>query len=140
MKKTAFIFFFLVTVVVVSGCSSKQDRVRNIDYSGYANEYHDEELDYDDGYSWAEDNDIDNFDDCQYEFGTSDEEDGCNDYVKDNHTGYDTFYGYDCTEDCSGHEAGYSWAEDNDIDDTYDCDGNSQSFIEGCEAYVEENY
>lgn len=64
---------------------------------------------------------------------------GCN-YVKDNYTGYDTFYGYECTEDCSGHEAGYSWAEENNIDDTYDCDGYSQSFIEGCEAYVDENY
>lgn len=45
----------------------------------------------------------------------------------------------DCTEDCSGHDAGYEWAEENDIDDTSDCDGNSNSFNEGCEAYVEEN-
>ena len=51
-----------------------------------------------------------------------------------------TFHGYDCTVDCSGHEAGYEWAEDNDINDVYDCDGNSDSFNEGCEAYVEENY
>ena len=50
------------------------------------------------------------------------------------------FHGYPCTEDCSGHEAGYEWAEENDIDDTYDCDSNSSSFTEGCEAYVEENY
>jgi hypothetical protein len=49
-----------------------------------------------------------------------------------------TFHGYDCTEDCSGHEAGYEWAELHDIDDPDDCGGNSQSFIEGCQAYAEE--
>jgi hypothetical protein len=46
----------------------------------------------------------------------------------------------DCTIDCSGHEAGYAWAEEKGIDDAADCGGNSQSFIEGCEAYVEDNY
>lgn len=51
----------------------------------------------------------------------------------------DTFHGYECTEDCSGHEAGYVWAEENDISDPNDCDGNSKSFIEGCEAWTEEN-
>ena len=44
-----------------------------------------------------------------------------------------------CTDDCSGHEAGYQWAEDNGIHDPIDCDGNSMSFIDGCEEYVEEN-
>jgi hypothetical protein len=44
-----------------------------------------------------------------------------------------------CTEDCSGHEAGYAWAEDNGITDPDDCSGNSGSFIEGCQAYAEEN-
>jgi hypothetical protein len=48
------------------------------------------------------------------------------------------FQGYPCTVDCSGHEAGYEWAEENDIDDPDDCGGNSQSFIEGCQAYGEE--
>lgn len=43
-----------------------------------------------------------------------------------------------CTDDCSGHEAGYRWAEDNDIMDRDDCDGRSNSFNEGCEQYVEE--
>lgn len=95
---------------------------------------------YSDGYEWAEENDTDNFSDCQSEFGTGSAEDGCNEYVKENYSGYKTFHGYDCTEDCSGHEAGYEWAEENDIDDTYDCDGNSNSFVEGCEAYVDENY
>jgi hypothetical protein len=37
-----------------------------------------------------------------------------------------------------GHEAGYEWAEENDIDDPDDCGGNSDSFIEGCQAYAEE--
>lgn len=46
---------------------------------------------------------------------------------------------YPCTSDCSGHEAGYAWAEKNNIYDSSDCDGKSQSFIEGCYAYVEEH-
>jgi len=46
---------------------------------------------------------------------------------------------YRCTVDCSGHDAGYRWAEDNDIDDPDDCYGNSQSFIEGCMEYAENN-
>ena len=50
------------------------------------------------------------------------------------------YNGYPCTEDCSGHEAGYDWAEENDIQDENDCGGNSNSFIEGCYSYVEENY
>lgn len=51
-----------------------------------------------------------------------------------------TFNGYTCTEDCSGHEAGYEWAAENGISDPGDCGGNSNSFIEGCEAYAEEQY
>lgn len=52
-----------------------------------------------------------------------------------------TFAGYECTEDCSGHEAGYKWAEEHDIDNQDDCDSagdtsNSPSFAEGCKAYV----
>ncbi len=43
-----------------------------------------------------------------------------------------------CTSDCSGHDAGYEWAQDNDITDPDDCDGNSDSFIEGCRAYAQE--
>lgn len=49
------------------------------------------------------------------------------------------FNGYPCTEDCSGHQAGYDWAQDNGIADPYECSGNSQSFIEGCQSYAEEN-
>jgi hypothetical protein len=51
-----------------------------------------------------------------------------------------TFHGYNCLEDCSGHKAGYEWAEENEIDDIDYCDGYSNSFIEGCMAYVEEYY
>jgi hypothetical protein len=46
---------------------------------------------------------------------------------------------YGCTDDCSGHEAGYTWAEDHQITDPDDCSGNSQSFIEGCQEYAEDN-
>jgi hypothetical protein len=49
-----------------------------------------------------------------------------------------TFNGYECTDDCSGHEAGYEWAEEQEITDPSDCDGNSNSFIEGCESYADE--
>lgn len=45
---------------------------------------------------------------------------------------------YPCTVDCSGHEAGYEWAEENGIDDANDCGGNSDSFIDGCQVYAEE--
>jgi hypothetical protein len=53
-----------------------------------------------------------------------------------------TFHGYDCTVDCSGHSAGYKWAEDHYISDGDDCDvagehSNSPSFAEGCHAYVD---
>jgi hypothetical protein len=51
-----------------------------------------------------------------------------------------SFGAYHCTQDCSGHEAGYDWAEENGIEDVSDCGGNSNSFIEGCEEYVEENF
>ena len=48
------------------------------------------------------------------------------------------FNGYPCTNDCSGHEAGYEWAEVNSISDPDDCNGNSNSFNEGCQSYAEE--
>jgi hypothetical protein len=37
-----------------------------------------------------------------------------------------------------GHDAGYQWAEDNDIDDTSSCSTPSPSFNQGCEDYVED--
>jgi len=50
-----------------------------------------------------------------------------------------SFHGYSCTQDCSGHQAGYRWAIQHGVDDASDCRGNSQSFIEGCRAAVEES-
>ena len=47
---------------------------------------------------------------------------------------------WECTGDCSGHDAGYEWASENGIEDPSECGGNSVSFIEGCEAYANENY
>lgn len=52
-----------------------------------------------------------------------------------------TFDGDPCTSDCSGHEAGYNWAESHALTDEDDCDtagenSNSPSFAEGCKAYV----
>jgi hypothetical protein len=93
-----------------------------------------------DGYTWAENNDPTTFDECQDQFGSGYEEDACNEYVKENYSGRNIFNGYECTEDCSGHEAGYNWAEENGIYSEYDCGGNSDPFIEGCISYVEENY
>jgi len=52
--------------------------------------------------------------------------------------GSQEFGGYPCTDDCSGHEAGYQWAQDNGIEEPDDCGGNSESFIEGCVTYAEE--
>jgi hypothetical protein len=51
------------------------------------------------------------------------------------------FHGHECTIDCSGHQAGYEWAEKHSIDNPDDCDvagetSNSPSFAEGCLAHV----
>ena len=136
MKHTLSLFVLLI--MLGAGCtSSSYSSTTPKGYSDYDYDYTD---DYDFGYEWAGDEDIDNFEDCQYEFGSSDAEDGCNDYVRDNYSGYSSFGSYGCTEDCSGHEAGYEWAEDYDIFDERDCDGNSNSFIEGCLQYVEDYY
>lgn len=54
-----------------------------------------------------------------------------------------TFGGYECTEDCSGHKAGYEWAEAHDFTDETQCEAillrspNRTSFYEGCLAYIE---
>ena len=50
-----------------------------------------------------------------------------------------TYRGHDCTDDCSGHSAGYRWAERRDITDPDDCRGNSRSFVEGCRSWAEES-
>jgi hypothetical protein len=44
-----------------------------------------------------------------------------------------------CTQDCSGHSAGWEWAEEYEIcDPDYD-NGNSDSFNEGVNQWTEEN-
>jgi hypothetical protein len=54
-----------------------------------------------------------------------------------------SFGGYECTVDCSGHKAGYEWAEDKAITDEAQCrqilviTPNRTSFYEGCLTYVE---
>ncbi len=52
------------------------------------------------------------------------------------------FGGYECTDDCSGHRAGYLWAELKGITDPTDCPvpRNSWSFHEGCLAYAEDPF
>lgn len=49
--------------------------------------------------------------------------------------GSDTYAGigmpYGCTDDCSGHEAGFAWRRDNG----YVTSGNSNSFREGAQAF-----
>ncbi len=48
-----------------------------------------------------------------------------------------TYAGDGCTVDCSGHDAGYRWAEERGISDPESCGGKSWSFEEGCRAYAE---
>ena len=50
----------------------------------------------------------------------------------------ESFHGHDCKSDCAAHRAGYEWAETHDIDDVDDCSGDSEAFIEGCKAFVED--
>ena len=47
------------------------------------------------------------------------------------------FHGYLCTQDSSAHRAGYEWAERRGIGSRDDCGGKSQSFREGCFAWVD---
>jgi hypothetical protein len=50
------------------------------------------------------------------------------------------FGGHDCSDDCSGHAAGYRWAEAHSITAESDCPlrGGAFSFYEGCLVYVED--
>jgi hypothetical protein len=52
------------------------------------------------------------------------------------------FGGYDCSDDCSGHAAGYRWAEAHSITAASDCPirGGAISFYEGCLVYVDDPY
>lgn len=49
-----------------------------------------------------------------------------------------TFGGYACADNCSGHAAGYRWAEQYRITDMDECRGRSQFFYEGCLVYAED--
>jgi hypothetical protein len=50
-----------------------------------------------------------------------------------------TFGGYDCTDDCVGHAAGYRWAEERWIEIIGACPENrSEAFYEGCLTYVDD--
>ena len=46
------------------------------------------------------------------------------------------FHGYACGNDCSLHQSGYRWAADHAIANPAQCQGTSESFIEGCRAYA----
>jgi len=49
----------------------------------------------------------------------------------------DLFHGWKCGDgDCSQHQAGYAWAAQHKIGDPHNCQGKSESFIEGCWAYT----
>ena len=47
-----------------------------------------------------------------------------------------TFWNFPCNWDCSGHSAGFEWAESQRIRGYQDCREGEQSFREGCWAYV----
>jgi len=48
------------------------------------------------------------------------------------------FDGYPClTMDCSGHQAGYDWAEERALTDPAACEGQPQAFMEGCRSFIE---
>jgi len=50
-----------------------------------------------------------------------------------------TFGGYDCTDDCVSHAAGYLWAEEHEIENIDHCPENrSEAFYEGCLTYVDD--
>lgn len=55
-----------------------------------------------------------------------------------------TFGNNECTDDCSGHKAGYEWAQARGITDSSTCESilsrspNSTSFSEGCVTYTED--
>jgi hypothetical protein len=46
------------------------------------------------------------------------------------------FGGYECTDGCVSHVAGYIWAQQHHITSESACRGKSNSFVEGCRVYV----
>jgi len=53
-----------------------------------------------------------------------------------NNQGILAFRNFPCEWDCSGHKEGYKWAENNRVTEYENCQGESQSFIEGCKIHV----
>jgi hypothetical protein len=47
-----------------------------------------------------------------------------------------TYDMYPCVDVCDGHRRGFEWAEANSVREFRDCEGDSQSFIEGCTVSV----
>lgn len=54
-------------------------------------------------------------------------------------SGYIWFGDFICTNDCSGHEAGFLWAKQKGVRDEAECDGSSDAFQQGCFTFVKEN-
>lgn len=48
-----------------------------------------------------------------------------------------TFLGYDCTDGCRRHKAGFAWAEVRGIVDGGACTDHDRSFMEGCLAFAD---
>lgn len=45
---------------------------------------------------------------------------------------------YECSDDCSGHLAGYTWAREHHARLQSECEGhNTNSFLEGCRYYLQ---
>lgn len=90
--------------------------------------------DIDLGAKYAEKNNVRDIGICEYKFDDNETaKESCQEYVKSKYY----FYEYKCVDDCSGHYAGYDWAEKKGITNEEDCVGDSQSFVEGCKVYVE---
>jgi hypothetical protein len=51
--------------------------------------------------------------------------------------GNNYYFGEKCTEDCSGHIAGFKWAEYYRIENPNSCRSDSMSFVRGCQIYTE---
>lgn len=113
----------LVSLALVACSDSSGDYVEAEEYASES---------YDTGYLSQSGDDYDEFADpyVEEERGEFDE-DAARRRAEDDLAleGYD--YSYGCTDDCSGHEAGWQWRADNG----YSTYGNSQSFAEGGYAF-----
>ena len=45
-----------------------------------------------------------------------------------------------CPDECSGHDAGYAWAQSQRIEGYHQCQGPDPGFLEGCTAYVHDRH